>query len=163
MQSEPGRIDDDKILIENLVVHRSGTRLRAIEHCGQALDQRLGHSGFVPSINGVSGSKIVFPNVLWVPVLANNLISTTSLVESEGYTQQYDKKGMRFYKDGGLRFTATVREMKVATLDGHFLSSSNDVALSVTTPTASLETWYLGPTHERLAAYTITSARCLTM
>ena len=47
----------------------------------------IGHSVFVPSINGVSGSKIVFPNVLWVPILANNLISTTSLVESEDYTQ----------------------------------------------------------------------------
>lgn len=80
----------------------------------------IGHSLFHASINGVLASKqTVFPNVLYVPSLSNNLISTGALVESEGYTQEYDRKGMRFFKDGVLQFTATVGDMRVPVLDGN--------------------------------------------
>lgn len=103
----------------------------------------IGHSLFHASINGVLASKqTVFPNVLYVPSLSNNLISTGALVESEGYTQEYDRKGMRFFKDGVLQFTATVGDMRVPVLDGKFALSTHENALAATSSSAPLAVWH---------------------
>jgi hypothetical protein len=80
--------------------------------------------GTVTFIPEESPNTISFHDVLYVPQLSNNLLSSNSLTVREGYELRAKGTLMRFLKGENVAFTASVKDNNIAYANGKTVSSS---------------------------------------
>jgi transposase InsO family protein len=102
--------------------------------------------GTVAFIPEESSSAISFHDVLYVPQLSNNLLSSNSLTVREGYELRAKGALMRFLKGDDAIFTATIRDNNIPYADGRTLSIPKSQQETAATA-VDLKTWHRRMNH----------------
>ena len=97
-----------------------------------------GGMGIVTFVPEGSAQPISFYNVLYVPQLANNLLSSNALTVKEGYELRAKGPLMRFLKEEDVIFTATVQSNNIAYANGRTISTPQEIAATA----VDLKTWH---------------------
>jgi GAG-pre-integrase domain len=102
--------------------------------------------GIVAFIPEDSPNTISFYDVLYVPQLSNNLLSSNSLTVKEGYELRAKGALMRFLKGEDVIFTATIRDNNIAYADGRTISITRSQQETAATA-VDLKTWHRRMNH----------------
>jgi transposase InsO family protein len=105
-----------------------------------------GGVGIVTFVPEGSAQPISFYNVLYVPQLSNNLLSSNALTVKEGYELRAKGPLMRFLKGEDVIFTATVQSNNIAYANGRTISIHKPQQ-EIAATAVDLKTWHRRMNH----------------
>jgi transposase InsO family protein len=132
-------------------LHTIISERRAVKLANGAIiwSEGRGVVSFEPVIDGQIAKSIEFHNVLYVPDLSHNLLSTIHLTRHQKFKMMQDDTKMTFYRDKNIAFIATISDRNIAFADGCTIIQSPPAAEA--SSAVPLKQW-----HQRLGhcAYT---------